>query len=261
MPAPTRTFTFLGTGTSVGVPMVGCDCEVCTSTNPRNHRDRCAVLIGTPQGNILIDTPPELRLQLIREKVKVINAVLYTHFHADHVFGLDDLRPIPRYLGAPVPLFCTLEVEQKLRAAFSYAFAVGAADLPAGYLPKLAFHRITDKPFTLLGQRVVPVPMVHGPFDVFGFRIDDVAYCTDVSKIPKESMALLQGLRVLVLDALRFKPHPGHFSINEALDVIAELKPKRAYLTHMSHDVEHEATNKQLPPGVELAYDGLKFEF
>jgi phosphoribosyl 1,2-cyclic phosphate phosphodiesterase len=261
MPAPTRTFTFLGTGTSVGVPMVGCDCAVCTSTNPRNHRDRCAVLIGTPQGNLLIDTPPELRLQLIREKVKVINAVLYTHFHADHVFGLDDLRPIPRYLGAPVPLFCTLDVEQKLRAAFSYAFAVGAADLPAGYLPKLAFHRITDKPFTLLGQRVVPVPMVHGPFDVFGFRIDDVAYCTDVSKIPKESMALLQGLRVLVLDALRFKPHPGHFSINEALDVIAELKPKRAYLTHMSHDVEHEATNKQLPPGVELAYDGLKFEF
>ena len=261
MPAPTRTFTFLGTGTSVGVPMIGCDCEVCTSTNPRNHRDRCAVLIGTPQGNILIDTPPELRLQLIREKVKIVNAVLYTHFHADHVFGLDDLRPIPRYLGAPVPLYCTLDVEQKLRASFSYAFAVGVADLPAGYLPKLAFHRISDKPFTVLGQRVVPVPMIHGPFDVFGFRVDDVAYCTDVSKIPKESMALLQGLRVLVLDALRFKPHAGHFSINEALDVIAELRPQRAYLTHMSHDVEHEAVNKQLPPGVELAYDGLKFEF
>jgi phosphoribosyl 1,2-cyclic phosphate phosphodiesterase len=261
MPQPTRTFTFLGTGTSVGVPMVGCDCEVCTSTNPRNHRDRCAVLIGTPQGNLLIDTPPELRLQLIREKVKVINAVLYTHFHADHVFGLDDLRPIPRHLGGPVPLYCTLEVEQKLRAAFSYAFAVGSADLPTGYLPKLAFHRISDKPFTVLGQRVVPVPLVHAHFDVFGFRIDDVAYCTDVSKIPPESWPLLEGLRVLVLDALRFKPHPGHFSINEALEVIERLKPQRAYLTHMSHDVEHEATNRQLPAGVELAYDGLKFEF
>jgi phosphoribosyl 1,2-cyclic phosphate phosphodiesterase len=261
MPQPTRTFTFLGTGTSVGVPMVGCDCAVCTSTNPRNHRDRCAVLIGTAQGNLLIDTPPELRLQLIREKVKVVHAVLYTHFHADHVFGLDDLRPIPRHLGGAVPLYCTLEVEQKLRAAFSYAFAVGAADLPAGYLPKLAFHRISDRPFTVLGQRVVPVPLVHAQFDVFGFRIDDVAYCTDVNEIPRESWPLLEGLRVLVLDALRFKPHPGHFSINEALEVIERLKPQRAYLTHMSHDVEHEAVNRQLPAGVELAYDGLKFEF
>jgi phosphoribosyl 1,2-cyclic phosphate phosphodiesterase len=261
MPPPTRTFTFLGTGTSVGVPMVGCDCEVCTSTNPRNHRDRCAVLIGTPQGNLLIDTPPELRLQLIRERVKVIHAVLYTHFHADHVFGLDDLRPIPRHLGGPVPLYCTLEVEQKLRAAFSYAFAVGAADLPAGYLPKLAFHRISDRPFTVLGQRVVPVPLVHAQFDVFGFRIDDVAYCTDVNEIPKASWPLLEGLRVLVLDALRFKPHPGHFSINEALEVIERLKPQRAYLTHMSHDVEHDEVNGQLPAGIELAYDGLKFEF
>jgi phosphoribosyl 1,2-cyclic phosphate phosphodiesterase len=261
MPQPTRTFTFLGTGTSVGVPMVGCDCEVCTSTNPRNHRYRCSVLIGTPQGNLLIDTTPELRLQLLRAKVKVVHAVLYTHFHADHVFGLDDLRPIPRHLGGPVPLYCTLEVEQKLRAAFSYAFAVTSADLPAGYLPKLAFHRISDRPFTVLGQRVVPVPLIHAQFDVFGFRIDDVAYCTDVSKIPPESWPLLEGLRVLVLDALRFKPHPGHFSINEALEVIERLRPRRAYLTHMSHDVEHEAANRQLPAGVELAYDGLKFEF
>ena len=261
MPQPSRTFTFLGTGTSVGVPMVGCDCEVCTSTNPCNHRYRCSVLIGTPQGNILIDTTPELRLQLIREKVKVVHAVLYTHFHADHVYGLDDLRPIPHRLGGPVPLYCTLEVEQKLRQAFSYAFAVGAADLPTGYLPKLAFHRISEQPFTVLGQRVVPVPLIHAHFNVFGFRIDDVAYCTDVNEIPKTSWPLLEGLRVLVLDALRYKPHPGHFSLNEALDVIAQLKPQRAYLTHMSHDIEHEAVNRQLPPGVELAYDGLKFEF
>src|SRR6266478_2911056 len=132
-----RTFTFLGTGTSVGVPMIGCDCEVCTSPDPRNHRDRCAVLIGTPQGNLLIDTPPELRLQLIREKVKVVHAVLFTHFHADHVFGLDDLRPIPRHLGAAVPLYCTTEVERKLRQAFSYAFVPDADSVPAGYLPKL----------------------------------------------------------------------------------------------------------------------------
>ena len=152
MPDLTRTFTFLGTGTSTGVPMVGCDCDVCRSTDPRNHRYRCAVLIGTPAGNVLIDTPPELRLQLLRAKVKVVHAVLYTHFHADHVYGLDDLRPIPRHLGGPVPLYCTIEVERRLR-------------------------------------------------------------------------------------------------------------PEKAYLTHMSHDLEHEATNRRLPKGVELAYDGLSFAF
>jgi phosphoribosyl 1,2-cyclic phosphate phosphodiesterase len=257
-----RTFTFLGTGTSVGVPMVGCDCDVCRSTNPRNHRYRCSVLIGTPQGNILIDTPPELRLQLLREKIKLVHATLFTHFHADHVFGLDDLRPIPRLLGGPVPLYCTAEVEQKLRQAFAYAFTGVAEALPAGYLPKLSFVRIAEtEPFTVLGQRVVPIPLIHAHFDVLGFRIDDVAYCTDVSQIPKESWPRLEGLRVLVLDGLRFKPHPGHFSIEQALEVIDRVRPARAYLTHMSHDVEHEAANRQLPPGVELAYDGLKFEF
>jgi len=127
MAGSARTFTFLGTGTSVGVPMVGCDCEVCASANPRNHRFRCAALIGTPGGNLLIDTPPELRLQLLRERVKLIHAVLFTHFHADHVFGLDDVRPFPRHLGGPVPLYCTDEVEHMLRQAFSYAFQAGAA--------------------------------------------------------------------------------------------------------------------------------------
>src|SRR5262245_31849872 len=165
----TRTFTFLGTGTSVGIPMLGCDCEVCQSTNPRNHRYRCSVLIGTPNGNILIDTPPELRLQLLRAGVKVVHAALYTHYHADHLYGLDDLRPIPKNLGGPVPLFCTLEVEQKIRQSFAYAFAPDALSAPTGYLPKLCFHRISTEPFSVLGQRVVPIPLVHAHFDVFGF--------------------------------------------------------------------------------------------
>ena len=163
----TRTFTFLGTGTSVGVPMVGCDCEVCRSTNPRNHRYRCAVLIGTPNGNILIDTPPELRLQLLRAKAKLVHAVLFTHFHADHLYGLDDLRPIPHRLGGPVPLYCNHEVEKKIRQVFAYAFAPEAVNVPAGYLPQLCFHRITTAPFTVLGQRVVPIPLLHAQFDVF----------------------------------------------------------------------------------------------
>jgi phosphoribosyl 1,2-cyclic phosphate phosphodiesterase len=261
MPGLSRTFTFLGTGTSVGVPMVGCDCDVCQSPNPRNHRYRCSVLVRTPEGNLVIDTTPELRLQLLRERVKLVHAVLFTHFHADHVYGLDDLRPFPHRLGGPVPLYCTAEVERKLRGAFAYAFLPEAEKLPMGYVPKLTFQRITEDPFTVLGQRVVPIPLVHAQFNVLGFRLGDVAYCTDVSKIPPESWPLLEGLQVLVLDALRFKPHPAHFNIDEALEVIDRVKPARAYLTHMSHDVEHESTNRRLPPGVELAYDGLSFAF
>jgi phosphoribosyl 1,2-cyclic phosphate phosphodiesterase len=256
-----RTFTFLGTGTSVGVPMVGCECAVCTSTDPHNHRYRCSVLIGAPAGNILIDTTPELRLQLLREKVRLVHAVLYTHYHADHLFGLDDLRPIPKYLNGPVPLYCTAEVERKIRQSFAYAFGADSALTMAGYLPNLKIERITEQPFTVLGQNVTPIPLIHAHFDVFGFRIDDVAYCTDVNQIPRESWPLLEGLRVLVLDALRPRPHPAHFSVEEALDVIRRVRPQRAYLTHISHELDHEATNRQLPANVALAYDGLKFEF
>lgn len=256
-----RTFTFLGTGTSVGVPMVGCECEVCTSADPRNHRYRCAVLIRTDQGNILIDTPPELRLQLLRAKVQIVHAVLYTHAHADHMYGMDDLRPIPKNLGTPVPLYCTSEVERKLRQSFAYAFNPGVETMPAGYLPKLTFRNITPEPFTVLEERVTPIPLEHAHFDVFGYRIGDVAYCTDVSKIPRDSMKRLEGLEVLILDALRFKPHPAHFCLDEALDVIAQLQPAKAYLTHISHDMEHEATSRRLPANVELAYDGLCFPF
>jgi phosphoribosyl 1,2-cyclic phosphate phosphodiesterase len=256
-----RTFTFLGTGTSVGVPMVGCECAVCQSSDLRNRRYRCAVLIGTPQGNILIDTPPELRLQLLREQVRLVHAVLFTHYHADHLYGLDDVRPLCHRLGGPMPLYCTAEVEEKIRKAFAYAFTRAAEELPAGYIPKLKFQPITEAPFTVLGERVTPVPLEHGPFNVFGFRIDDVAYCTDVSQIPERSWPLLEGLRILVLDALRHRPHPGHFSVDQAVAVVQRLKPARAYLTHMGHDLDHQATNQQLPRNIELAYDGLRFEF
>jgi phosphoribosyl 1,2-cyclic phosphate phosphodiesterase len=256
-----RTFTFLGTGTSAGVPMLGCDCDVCRSPNPRNQRYRPAVFIGTPGGNILIDTPPELRLQLLREHIGIIHAALFTHYHADHLNGFDDLRPFSKILGHAVPIYCTTEVEERIREAFSYAFGPEAERLPAGWIPKIAFHTITTAPFEVLGQQVIPIPLQHAHFNVFGFRIDDVAYCTDVNRIPEGSWPLLEGLRVLVLDALRPKPHPGHFGLDEALQVIARVKPKRAYLTHMSHELEHEATNRRLPSGVELAYDGLSFNF
>jgi len=257
----TRTFTFLGTGTSVGVPMVGCDCAVCRSDNPRNQRYRCAVLIGTPRGNILIDTPPELRLQLVRERVRLVHAVLFTHYHADHLFGLDDLRPIPRLLGSPVPLYCTGEVEGKIRTTFSYAFGPHAERKSAGYIPKLGFQRITADPFTLLGEVVTPIPLVHAEFDVFGFRIGDVAYCTDVNQIPRASWPRLEGLRVLVIDALRYEPHPAHFGLTQALDVIDQFRPEQAYLTHTSHELDYDTVSRKLPPKVSMAYDGLKFAF
>ena len=253
-----RVFEFLGTGTSVGVPMIGCECAVCTSIDPRNQRYRCSVLLRVPQGNILIDTSPELRLQLLRAKVGIVHATLFTHFHADHVFGLDDLRPIPHRLGGPVPLYCTTEVERKLRQSFSYAFTEVA---PSGFVPQLTFRTIDEAPFTVLGETITPIPLIHAHFNVLGFRIGNVAYCTDVNKIPRESWPLLEDLDVLILDALRLRSHPGHFSLEEALDVISRVGAKKAYLTHMSHDLDHAETNRLLPPNVELAYDGLRFDF
>jgi phosphoribosyl 1,2-cyclic phosphate phosphodiesterase len=256
-----RTFTFLGTGTSVGVPMLGCHCQVCRSPNPKDRRTRCSVLISSAGGNVLIDTAPELRLQLLREQIDIVHAVLFTHYHADHLFGLDDLRPFPKHLRAPVPVYCTDEVEGKIRQAFEYIFVPEAEHLPPGTLPKLEMRRITKQPFEVLGQRIVPIPLIHAHFNVLGFRFDDLAYCTDVNKIPDESWPLLHGVRILILDALRHKPHPGHFGLQEALEVIRQLKPERAYLTHISHDLEHDTTNRSLPQGVELGYDGLSFEF
>lgn len=256
-----RTFTFLGTGTSVGVPMIGCDCAVCRSTDPRNHRYRVAVLMRVPHGNILIDTPPELRLQLLRERVGIIHAVLFTHYHADHLFGLDDLRPVARHLGHSVPLFCTGEVEGKIRTAFSYAFGPEADELTAGFIPKLKFERIDTAPFRAIGEDIIPIPLEHAHFNVLGFRVRDVAYCTDVSNIPRSSWPHLENLDVLVLDALRFKPHIAHFGLYQALDVIEQFQPKQAYLTHLSHEFDHEEVNAQLPPNVRLAHDGLSFAF
>jgi phosphoribosyl 1,2-cyclic phosphate phosphodiesterase len=254
-----RTFVFLGTGTSVGVPMIGCDCPVCRSDNPKNSRYRSSALIQTPAGNILIDTGPELRLQLIRERVAVVHAVLYTHYHVDHLYGLDDLRIVSKYLNGPIPLYCSEEVEKVVRQTFSYAFTDEAA--PIGFVPKLYFKRIAADPFEVLDQTVTPVPLIHSVFNVFGFRIGDMAYCTDVSEIPDASWPLLDGVRILVIDALRYKSHPAHMGLNDALEVIERVNPERAYLTHMSHEFDYGILPASLPGGVEMAYDGLRFRF
>ncbi len=248
----------LGTGTSVGVPAIGCGCPVCRSENPRNNRTRCAVVAGLPQGNLLIDTPPDIRIQLLREQVGIVHAVLYTHDHADHLLGLDDLRLMQFYLGGAVPLYCEPYVEQRIRRTFDYAFEKEEPTHP-GATPRLAFHTIGTDAFRLLGESIVPMRLYHGPrFRVLGFRVGNVAYCTDTNEIPEESWPLLEGLDVLILDALRPRPHVTHFSLEEAVEVGRRVGARRTYFTHISHELEYESTNASLPHSMELAYDGQR---
>ena len=257
MATPLPSLTLLGTGTSVGVPMIGCHCEVCGSTNPKNKRTRCGVVVRGSEGNFLIDTPPELRIQLIREGVDLVQATLFTHSHADHIFGLDDLRIFGQYLDGPVSLYCEEIVEEQIRASFGYAFAPPYPNAHPGAIPKLRFQRLDLTPLELMGVMVRPIRLLHGKLPLLGFRLNDVAYCTDVSEIPEESWPLLADLEVLIIDALRDRPHPTHFSVSQALEVVERVRPRRTYFTHISHYLEHEETNARLPETVELAYDGL----
>jgi phosphoribosyl 1,2-cyclic phosphate phosphodiesterase len=259
--APRQELVLLGTGTSTGVPMIGCDCDVCRSPNPRNNRTRTGVAVHAPEGTFLIDTSPELRIQLLRERIPVAHAVIFTHGHVDHLFGLDDTRLFPHRLGHPLPIYLEESTESTMRGAFSYAFRERPAEAKGWSIPQFDVHRIAEEPFELLGQTVQPVRLLHGRLPVLGFRVNDVAFCTDVSTIPDESWAKLAGLDVLILDALRDKPHPTHFSIDQALEVVERLRPKQTWLTHISHQLEHEATNARLPASVQLAYDGLRIPF
>ena len=253
----------LGTGTSVGVPSIGCGCPVCTSDDPRNKRTRCSALLGLPEGNLLIDTSPDLRQQLLREGVGIVHAVLYTHEHADHLFGLDDLRLMQFYLGGPVPLYCEERVEERVRKSFDYAFE-HRPNLHSGAVPQLRFERIGPTeggwpPIEVLGARVTAVRQQHGPnFVSLGFRVGDVAYCTDISEMPDESKELMRGLDVLVLDALRETGHTTHMNLAQAVSLAEELGAKRVYFVHMSHDLDHATTCAALPENMDLAYDGLR---
>lgn len=250
----------LGTGTSVGVPAIGCGCDVCQGGLPRNQRTRASAILGLPAGNLLIDTSPDLRFQLLREKIGIVHAVIYTHEHTDHLMGFDDLRLFQFYLGHAVPIYCNQQVEDRLRKAFDYAFDNGP-QTHRGAAPAVEINRIDTEPVEILGATVVPIPMKHGPmFNVLGFRVGKVAYCTDVSEIPDTSWPLLQGLDTLVLDALRPEPHVTHLSIDQAIDVAQRLGAKQTYFTHCACKLDYEKVNSGLPAGIAVGYDGLQID-
>ena len=253
---PSLQLTILGSGTSMGVPTLGCHCAVCESPDPLDKRTRPSVLLAYDGRNVVIDTTPDFRQQAMRERLDRLDAVLYTHGHADHILGLDDIRPYNLKQHGVIPIYASEETQAILRRQFAYVF--DDAPTPSS-VPGVKLHTITD-PFDLFGLRVVPVPVIHGPQTVLGFRVGKAAYLTDFSRVPDESKVLLQGLDDLILDALRYTPHPMHSNVEQSLALVEELKPKRAWFTHICHDLGHAETNAKLPKHVRLSHDGLAFE-
>ncbi len=248
--------TVLGSGTSMGVPTLGCGCRVCRSTDPRDNRTRPSVLLSVSGQNVVIDTSPDFRQQGLRAGVRRLDAVIYTHGHADHILGLDDIRPFNLKQRELLPVYASRETLVILMRTFSYIFAEGSTQ---STIPGVDLHEING-PFEVMGLKVAPVPAWHGEMAVLGFRFGRAAYLTDFSRVPETSLPLLEGLDDLILDALRDTPHPMHSTVEQSLELARKLKPKRTWFTHISHDLPHEETNARLPQNVRLAYDGLSFE-
>lgn len=244
----------------MGVPTIGCTCEVCKSKDPHDYRTRPSVMVEWDGHRVLIDTTPDFREQAIREGIDRLDAVLYTHGHADHILGLDDLRPLsfPRVTGGKkLALYANANTARVLRSVFKYVFE---NDYKYGGIAQVELNEI-DAPVEILGKTFTPVTVIHGDAEIFGYRFGSAAYLTDFSSIPEDSLAQLQELDILFLDALRHTPHPTHSTVANSLSIVDKLKPKRTFFTHISHDLGHESTNVSLPDSVRLAHDGLRLQF
>jgi phosphoribosyl 1,2-cyclic phosphate phosphodiesterase len=252
------TLTVLGSGTSMGVPTIGCDCAVCHSSDPHDRRTRPSIVVEYDGKTVLIDTTPDFREQAIREHIRKIDAVLYTHSHADHILGLDDLRPLSyRHKPNKLPLYARPEAADFIRNTFRYIFD---AEYKFGGLAQVELKTFEGS-VELFGARFEPIRVIHGDAEIDGFRFGSAAYLTDHSSVPEASMAKLQNLDILFLDALRHIPHPTHSTVENSLRIVERLQPQRAFFTHICHDLPHEITNESLPPNVRLSYDGMKLEF
>jgi len=250
------TLTILGSGTSTGVPVIGCTCAVCVSSDQRNNRTRCSALLSYRGDNILIDTATDLRQQLLREGVRHINAVLYTHIHADHLHGIDDLRVFTLRGEPAIPLYGAASTLEQIRHNFSYIFDPTSEP---GYIPQLMTCPITDS-LSLCGLVLIPVPLLHGSLEVYGYRVGPLAYLTDCNAIPESSIKLLQGVEYLVIDGLRIKPHRTHFNIQQAVAMAQKIGARKTWLTHLSHEIDHQKHENELPAGIGLAFDGQRIE-
>lgn len=248
--------TVLGSGTSQGVPIIGCGCRTCTSANPKDKRLRASVFIKEKDTGLLIDTSIDFRQQMLRAEITDLDGILFTHHHVDHIFGLDDLRQINQRHKKWVDVFGNKFTLDEIKVTFRYALDEELISYWA--VPLMKFNYLDNREFEFRGIKIIPIEVFHGRIKIFGYRIGKFAYITDCSRIPEEEMKKLEGLDVLILNSLRRLPHPTHFNVEQATDIALRLKPKKTYFTHITHDLNHDETNAGLPDGIELAYDGLE---